>query len=75
MNNGVMANILTTPQFQDSAEAKIKEVAEAKTGTGTAMEKIGNYLENAGRISLIYSTNEIRTSSFIVSMGRMLRTL
>ena len=75
MNNGVIANILTAPQSQDSAAVTTKEVAEAKTETGTAMEKMGNYPENAGRISLIDSNDEISLSSFIESIGRVLGTL
>ena len=66
-----MANVLTTPESQDSAAVTSKEVAVAKTGTGTAMEQMGSYLENAGRISMIDSKNEIGTSSFIESMGRV----
>ena len=39
------------------------------------MEKMVNYLENAGRISMVESKKEIRTSSFLDSMGRVLETL
>ena len=76
MNNCVMANVLTTPQSQDSAAVTTtKKVAEAKTRTGTDMEKMVNYPENAGRISLVDSKNEIGTSSFLKLMGRVLETL
>jgi len=55
-----MANVLTTPESQDSAAVTTKEVAVAKTG---------NDWKNASSISMIGSKNEIGTSSFIESLN------